>query len=827
MHRYRTQAHRTASQRSLPTVANQGVLLPSHTTSNLSKSTEAGGLDEQDGPGGPPSRLPAARARRGTPGGGSQLDGIRDIQGGDLEKPTHNDTADSTSQSRAPSTPPPDKSEDASPGDSAIESTEQDQNKKPPIPTRMKNGCLRFIQHLKNAIFRSWINILLIAVPAGIAAGAAKITPGAIFGINAVAIIPLAGLLAHATEAVASRLGDTWGALLNVSFGNAVELIIFIIALAKDEINIVQASLLGSILANLLLILGMAFLFGGLRFREQIYNSTVTQMSACLLSLSVMSLLLPTAFHASFNQSSAASADTSVLKVSRGTSVVLLLVYILYLLFQLKSHAYMYESTPQEVIDEESHPGVLHDMMNSSSSESSSSDSSSDSDSSDSGSIATRTKKMKRMFKHRKRRKSSASASSGHTGDKSVLSSPSTQERQDPMGSGSASRRGSHHAPITATPDDADAEDNSVSRVFDWAKRHPSNDGNKSVEIEPQKRHKKHSKKKHRKHRKERKEEIDAEKDVIVEEKPQQDDIQPKVGFADDVEVVPFQQNTTQPSKLPFNMRQISSRTPGLRPVMQKMLSNNVFAQPAPQPATRPSITRSQSAGNLRRTNSLPDRLNRQTTPGSTSGTTRSDALPPYQHRRVPVRKVNSGMSQEKDDDDEEPEEQMSRTAATVMLLVSTGLVAVCAEFMVDAIPEIAGDSSGLSEAFIGLIILPIVGNAAEHVTAVTVATKNKMDLAIGVAIGSSIQIALFVTPVVVLLGWILNTNMSLYFNLFETISLFVTAFVVNFLILDGRSNYLEGSLLIAAYIIIALVAFFYPASGSQSDVGGGAGSAA
>jgi len=145
----------------------------------------------------------------------------------------------------------------------------------------------------------------------------------------------------------------------------------------------------------------------------------------------------------------------------------------------------------------------------------------------------------------------------------------------------------------------------------------------------------------------------------------------------------------------------------------------------------------------------------------------------------------------------------MSRTAAAVLLLVSTGLVAVCAEFLVDAIPGMI-DSTPVSQAFIGLIILPIVSNAAEHVTAVTVAAKNKMDLAIGVAVGSSIQIAIFVTPLVVILGWIIGRDMSLYFNLFETISLFVSVFVVNFLVLDGRSNYLEGALLMAAYCIIA-----------------------
>lgn len=155
-------------------------------------------------------------------------------------------------------------------------------------------------------------------------------------------------------------------------------------------------------------------------------------------------------------------------------------------------------------------------------------------------------------------------------------------------------------------------------------------------------------------------------------------------------------------------------------------------------------------------------------------------------------------------------EDDLSRPAAIIMLLITTALVAVCAEFLVDSIEDVVASSS-IKEIFIGLIILPIVGNAAEHVTAVTVAMKNKMDLAIGVAIGSSIQIALFVTPLVVILGWIIDQPMTLYFTLFETVSLFVSTFIINFLILDGRSNYLEGALLVATYVIIAIIAFFYP----------------
>ena len=117
----------------------------------------------------------------------------------------------------------------------------------------------------------SWFNVLLVFVPIGIAVSQIKgIHGGIIFAMNAIAIIPLAGLLAFATESVAQKMGDALGALLNVTFGNAVELIIFIIALVKNEIRIVQASLLGSILANLLLILGMGFFLGGLRYREQV-----------------------------------------------------------------------------------------------------------------------------------------------------------------------------------------------------------------------------------------------------------------------------------------------------------------------------------------------------------------------------------------------------------------------------------------------------------------------------------------------------------------------------------------------------------------------------
>lgn len=129
--------------------------------------------------------------------------------------------------------------------------------------------------------------------------------------------------------------------------------------------------------------------------------------------------------------------------------------------------------------------------------------------------------------------------------------------------------------------------------------------------------------------------------------------------------------------------------------------------------------------------------------------------------------------------EESEEEQILSPWAAGVALVVVTVMVAVCAEFLVDSIDSIV-ETMHISKTFIGLILLPIVGNAAEHVTAVVVSMKNKMDLAIGVAIGSSMQIALLVTPFLVILGWIMDKDMTLHFETFETVVFFLSVLVVN-----------------------------------------------
>lgn len=134
-------------------------------------------------------------------------------------------------------------------------------------------------------------------------------------------------------------------------------------------------------------------------------------------------------------------------------------------------------------------------------------------------------------------------------------------------------------------------------------------------------------------------------------------------------------------------------------------------------------------------------------------------------------------------EEDEEP--QLHIWVAVFTLAAATVIIALCAEFMVDSIDTL---SQSISTEFIGLILLPIVGNAAEHATAVTVACKDKMDLAIGVAVGSSMQIALLVLPLIIVLGWILGyDNMNLSFDGFQIAVLFVAVLLVNYLISDGK----------------------------------------
>jgi Ca2+:H+ antiporter len=154
--------------------------------------------------------------------------------------------------------------------------------------------------------------------------------------------------------------------------------------------------------------------------------------------------------------------------------------------------------------------------------------------------------------------------------------------------------------------------------------------------------------------------------------------------------------------------------------------------------------------------------------------------------------------------------ESWSQKKSMLVLVVATALVAVMSEFLVGAVEHTA-KAWGMSDVFIGVILVAIVGNAAEHSTAVMMAMKNQVDLAMNIAIGSSIQIALFVAPLLVFCGYMFDQPMDLLFTPFEVLAVAISSWIVVLITADGESNWLEGVMLLAVYLIIGLAFFYLP----------------
>lgn len=149
------------------------------------------------------------------------------------------------------------------------------------------------------------------------------------------------------------------------------------------------------------------------------------------------------------------------------------------------------------------------------------------------------------------------------------------------------------------------------------------------------------------------------------------------------------------------------------------------------------------------------------------------------------------------------------RRCMAVLGAATLGIVFM-SEFLVGAVESVTV-SLGLTEFFIGIIVIPLVGNIAEHLVAVEVAYKNKMELSLAVSIGSSLQIALFVAPVLVFIALLFNRELLLVFTPYELITLVAASLIAAFIAQDGESNWLEGAMLIAVYIIVALAFFLLP----------------
>lgn len=156
----------------------------------------------------------------------------------------------------------------------------------------------------------------------------------------------------------------------------------------------------------------------------------------------------------------------------------------------------------------------------------------------------------------------------------------------------------------------------------------------------------------------------------------------------------------------------------------------------------------------------------------------------------------------------EEPE--MSQRDAIMLLVFATALVSWMAEILVHSV-EYAAEDMGLPHLFIGVILLPLFGNAAEHFTAVTVAAKDKMDLSFAISMGSSTQIAVFVAPLMVVVSWVLEVPLTFEFGMLETVSAFLAVLIVNIIASDGKSNWLEGAMLLGTYLVLGAAFFFHP----------------
>ena len=194
--------------------------------------------------------------------------------------------------------------------------------------------------------FENKLNWLLLAVPITVYFSLIAGDTGMSFIFSMIAIMPLALLMGHATEEIALRTSESLGGLLNATFGNAVEIIIASLAIytaannadqADTMITVVQASLVGSILGNLLLVLGLSLLWGGINHQKQTFNQPALSMSGSLLLLAVLAMLIPAAVDIG------GGASDSILTISRYAAIVLLVMYGLALLFQLKTHSHIYE----------------------------------------------------------------------------------------------------------------------------------------------------------------------------------------------------------------------------------------------------------------------------------------------------------------------------------------------------------------------------------------------------------------------------------------------------------------------------------------------------
>ena len=179
-------------------------------------------------------------------------------------------------------------------------------------------------------------------------------------------------------------------------------------------------------------------------------------------------------------------------------------------------------------------------------------------------------------------------------------------------------------------------------------------------------------------------------------------------------------------------------------------------------------------------------------------------------HKEYFVGEAMQGAAQEVGHEEEASGDHWTKGKSILVLLVATGFVALISEFLVGAV-EAARGALGFTEVFVGVIVVAIIGNAAEHSSAVLMAMRNKMDLSLGIALGSSLQIALFVAPILLFASYLFGKPMNLEFTIPEVVAVFGSILIVQQICSDGESNWIEGLQLLSVYAILGILFYFLP----------------
>ncbi|KAI1797224.1 Sodium/calcium exchanger protein-domain-containing protein [Ganoderma leucocontextum] len=612
----------------------------------------------------------------------------------------------------------------------------------------------------------SWLNLLILLLPV---TGILKMTTASetlIFVACLLAMIPLIKLHDLATGIVSRRIGGSKTGLLNSSL-----LVIATTALHKCELRVVQSSLIGSMLSKLLLVLGMCFFAGGLRFSEQDFDSTATQIHSSLLSISVGAVLLPAAFHFALSYSSRDKGETEttlqqqktdILRMSHGVAIVLLFIYISYLIFQLWSHTHLYQdhTEPSAKLPaaasvrsatarvREKSSSIYGRVANARSLEN----------------FRRASFQTIRTFGHHAKSPPSSRASSPGPSNLKLSSPVEIPETATDLGEPPTGGPGSFlraHA-YTGSNRSLNGSDGRLSPFTSSSQVTLSNPialpGESTVRL------------------------VSKQGQFVIRRESSSDSDNSTQDAPVSRTVSDAFESDEEPAREQYARGR--SRTP-ISDVLSAYYSESLKG-------ASDDTGRRMSPINL-----TPD--------------------PAWHERRVfesPTEYSSSSPIAPGPRGQQQPE--MSWPLTLFLLTTVTVLVAVNAEWLVDSMDHL---SPLISKEWIGLILLPTVSVMAECVTAVNVAAQDQLTLSISVAVGSTIQTALFVIPSMVILGWILDKPLALLFDPFESVVLYISMNTMGYVVADGKSNWLEGVILVCLYIVIAVTFWFYPGSNFSSNL--------